>query len=432
MSVIPIVDRGITVLRDILTTSPSLQIVAATDLKSTNVDSSPVIFAHASTNENVPGTKVITFEALRATETTGIVFTPTRIRGIKTSFSHIVPTTIYNIQSVTTSVIEPLDQNQLLSKLLLQLIGGQVPSDSLSLGSNPLGQNPLLGGAPLGHNEPATKFSTHTSTYVTTITNTESTVLGITLRGRLLCTTVIESSTEVVTATEFSTETIIRPTAAFGLGGGGGATGLPHDLQQQLLAAQLQQQLQQQQQQQLQQQLFNQQLLSQVNLDPALAAAFGGAPAAPQQIITTSPPSIEPSPPTPITSLVTKFVSGKRPGEFSIVVSTVIVEDGGGEEDDSRKKRSIGDNGHLRPSPVEKLEMTANPAAGLKGDMNDDAGLESSKDTLSRARLDDDDDDDFFELQSGMEDPSTGSVAGTVALQRNLHIPTQALLNARL
>jgi hypothetical protein len=268
---------------------------------------------------------------------------------------------------------------------------------------------------------------------VTTITNTESTVLGITLRGRLLCTTVIESSIEVVTATEFSTETIIRPTAAFGLGGGGGgATGLPHDLQQQLLAAQLQQQLQQQQQQQLQQQLFNQQLLSQVNLDPALAAAFGGAPAAPQQIITTSPPSIEPSPPTPITSLVTKFVSGKRPGEFSIVVSTVIVEDGGGEEDDSRKKRSIGDNGHLRPSPVEKLEMTANPAAGLKGDMNDDAGLESSKDTLSRARLDDDDDDDFFELQSGMEDPSTGSVAGTVALQRNLHIPTQALLNARL
>merc|ERR1719412_3385814 len=60
---------------------------------------------------------------------------------------------------------------------------------------------------------PATQFITHTSTYVTTLTNVESTVLPITLRGREIKTTLVESKTEVVTATELSTETKIAPTA---------------------------------------------------------------------------------------------------------------------------------------------------------------------------------------------------------------------------
>ena len=413
MSVIPVRERGITILRDILTTSPSLQVIAATDLKSTNVDNSPVIFAHASTNVAAPGTKVITFEALRATETTGIVFTPTRIRGIRTSFSHIVPSTIYNIQSVTKQIVEPVDQSALLNKLLLQLIGGQLPTDPLKPGANLLAQNPLLGGAvnPAKPLEPATQFKTHTSTYVTTITNTESTVLPITLRGREIKTTVIESKTEVVTATEFSTETIVKATPAAvvgqGLGLGGGAT---VDLQQQLLAAQLQQQLQQQQ---LQQQLLNQQLLA----DPALAGALANAvaggggsnPQQPQPIVTTTPPEpISPSPPTPITSITTKFVSGKRPGEFSIVTSTVIIEpedeeSGGGSE--KRLKRSI-----LDPSPVRRVEFTVGP----------ESHLESSK--LRERR--DAADDFFFELQSGMEEPpsanhlaaETAALAGSVRL----------------
>ena len=54
--------------------------------------------------------------------------------------------------------------------------------------------------------------------YVTTITEEESTVLPITLRGRAITTTIVESSTKVVTATEYSTETIthipIAPTQA--------------------------------------------------------------------------------------------------------------------------------------------------------------------------------------------------------------------------
>ena len=85
------------------------------------------------------------------------------------------------------------------TNLLLKLLGGQAPTDPL--GANPLASNPLLaaagGGLPLSPSEPATQFVTHSSTYTTTITNTESTVLGITLRGREIKTTVIESSTEI-------------------------------------------------------------------------------------------------------------------------------------------------------------------------------------------------------------------------------------------
>ena len=343
MTVIPVRENGRDQFRDILTQSPSLEVIAATALKSTNIDGSPVIYAHAETNRPTPGTKVITFEALRATETTAIRFTPTRIRGLRTSFSHIVPSTIYNIQPVTTEIIEPVDQNQLLSQLLLNLLGGQDPNKPSGLTPGSLPGLPSLPRAalPPAVKPSPTQFITHTNTYVTTLTNTESTVLPITLRGREIKTTLVESKIEVVTATEFSTETIITPTAATGLPGipGLGAvqspiqTLLPQDLQQQLLALQLQQQLQQQQQQ------LNQQILSQVNLDgPEL------------ELETQAAAPVQPDPPQPATSIVTKFVSGKNPGEFSVITSTVFLDE------KKRRKRDI-----LSPSPVLPVDRTNLP-----------------------------------------------------------------------
>ena len=325
--VVPIVttiNLGNTV-KDVISTTASLEIVAATDLKSTNIDGSPVIYANAYTATPALGTQVITFDALRATETTAVEFTPTRIRGLRTSFSHAVPSTIYNIRSVTTSIVDPVDQNQLLTQLLLKLLSGQQTQQQ----PNPLQQNPQV---------PGTQFVTHTSTTVTTITNIKSKVLPITLRGREIKTTLVESSTEVATITELSTETIIVPSApghgGFGapilatanpleglLGGGG-------DLQQQLLVAQLQQQLQQQ-------------ILTQ----PSIASAVAPNLIQPSPIDQTIPPvqtaTVEPEPPAPKTSIVTVFVSGKSPDEFTRLTSTVIVEEPGKKEDDkSRKKRS--------------------------------------------------------------------------------------------
>ena len=367
-TVIPIVENGRNTFRDILTTSPSLEVIAVTSLKSTNIDGSPVIFANAQTGAGGGlGTKVITFEALRATETTTIEFTPTRIRGLRTSFSHAVPSTIYNIRPVTTSVVEDVDQSQVLTSLLLQLLGGQAPGGKKApIATAPLPQgNPLLGNIrPAAPQAPATQFITHTNTYVTTLTNVESTVLPITLRGREIKTTLVESKTEVVTATEFSTETKINPTAAVlgGLGGPFGLptaaaqpqanVGLPADLQQQLLLAQLQQQLaaqnsfQQQQQNLQQQQLLNQQILSQVNLDPEGAINF-------EQ--TQAPDPVVPE--GPKTSVVTVFVSGSKPGDFTKITSTVILEEEGDEK--IRKRREA--LSIISPAKVEPVAFTAPP-----------------------------------------------------------------------
>jgi len=204
---IPIVKFGRTELRDILSTSPSLEVVAVTALKSTDINSSPIIYANAHTLTPQPGVKEIFFDALRATETTSVTFTPTKIRGRRTSFSHAIPTTIYNVETVSTQVIEPVDQNQLLNQLLQQLLTGQQGSQQ-----SPLKQNQgLFGNQPTGPSTPVTNLITHTSTYVTTITEEQSTVIPITFRGKAITTTLVESSTKVITATEFSTETQVTP-----------------------------------------------------------------------------------------------------------------------------------------------------------------------------------------------------------------------------
>ena len=344
--IVTTVNLGNTV-KEVISTTASLEIVAATDLKSTNIDGSPVIYAKAHTATPALGTQIITFDALRATETTAVVFTPTRIRGLRTSFSHAVPSTIYNIRSVTTSIVDPVDQNQLLTQLLLKFLsGGQQQQQQLPGLPNLLQPNPPV--------VPATQYITHTSTTVTTITNIRSKVLPITLRGREIKTTLVESKTEVATLTELSTETIIAPTAAgqgaapiqataspldqfAGLLGGGG------DLQQQLLLAQLQQQLQQQS-------LGQQQVVTQPTLG-ALQQPQLIQPSPIEQTVVTQTATAEPEPPAPKTSVVTVFVSGRSPDEFTRLTSTVIVEDPPKKEeekdtakDKSRKKRQAYQN----------------------------------------------------------------------------------------
>lgn len=203
---IPVIEFGRTELRDILSTSPSLEVVAVTALKSTDINKSPIIYANAHTISAQPGVQNILFDALRATETTSITFTPTRIRGRKTSFSHVVPTTIYNVETVSTQIVEPVNQNALLNSLLQQLLLGQNTNPINPLKPKPIQPNPVLANLP---KTPVTNTITHTSTYVTTITEEESTVIPITFRGKAITTTLVESSTKVITATEFSTEVIV-------------------------------------------------------------------------------------------------------------------------------------------------------------------------------------------------------------------------------
>ena len=419
-TIIPVVEFGRTEFRDILSTSPSLEIVAVTELKSTDVSNSPVIYANAQTLTPRPGIQEIRFNALRATETTSVNYTPTRIRGRKTSFSHVVPTTIYNVETVTTQIVEPIDQNQLLNSLIQHLLLGQTnPSPTPPPHFNP---------APVVQT-PVTQLITHTSTYVTTVTEKTSTVLPITLRGIPITTTIVQSSTKVVTATEFSTETRVQEVAAPTqvlpqlaatqapainqqiasllpalLGNplfNAPQPSLLQQQQQQLLQQQalqealLAQQREKQQQQlllkQQQQEALNEQLLAEINLDDfteedlenldieaVLEAVAGKNPGLvfPNRNLfeTAAPSSVAAGPKS---SLVTIFKSGDNPGEFTSLVSTVFLTD------DRRLKREVS----VAPSqpvlilstPLPVIDIAqGGPRGPLEVQLEDNIFIESS------------------------------------------------------
>jgi len=80
------------------------------------------------------------------------------------------------------------DLNNLLSKFLSPQL--QQPSQSYQLTSTEV-----------------TQTITHSSTYVTKVTETESTELSVTFRGKPIVTTILDTSVKEITATEFSTET---------------------------------------------------------------------------------------------------------------------------------------------------------------------------------------------------------------------------------
>ena len=103
-----------------------------------------------------------------------------------------------------------------------------------------------------------------------------------------------------------------------------------------------------------QQQQLNQQLLSQLNLGDIGTDAVADQLQQTQDIL------------SPQTSLVTIFVSGKNPGEFSKVVSTVTLGVGGDDEDTGDRRRFKRSDEELlklmlQPTKVQPVVKTAEP-----------------------------------------------------------------------
>ena len=140
----------------------------------------------------------------------------------------------------------------------------------------------------------------------------------------------------------------------------------------------------QQQQSQQHQQLLNQQLLSQVNLDQEGAINVEQTQI-PDQII-QNPVS---------TSVVTIFVSGSKPGDFTRITSTVTLN-GNDEEENKRYKRDTltSSDDHkflLDPSPVIPVLKTDEPEVVVNG---------------GKIQNDDQHDDDDFLSSSFLIEPS--------------------------
>lgn len=354
---IPVVNGKITEYKNIITAKLSTEVLGPQQYTTRiNSDGNDVkILTSEATNIAGNGATEITQFILNETPTTSVIFTPTYIRGRRTSYSHVIPSTVYSVEQVVSTIQPQLAAqaplaNILLSQLLLGNLG--IPQ-----------QNPLLalqnqGNVPAP--SPTTEYKTRTTTYVTTVTDATSTVIPLTFRGKEILTTIIDSSTNVITATEFITDTVVvTPTAALANN---------NQLNSLLLPLLLQQQQQQQQPQPaslLQQPGLGLQQpglgLQQAGLNlpleqPQLLLQDNVANDLQQQSsqeLDEDPPAesrsprrkvsrkkqraqkpTEPTPPKE-TSVITLYVSGKRPGEFSTVLSTVVV----GEE--NRRKREI-------------------------------------------------------------------------------------------
>lgn len=313
---IPIIIGKNTEYKQVLTAKPSIEVLGPHQYSTVaGKNGYPTVQLLREVTETLPnGATEITKFVIYEQATSSITFTPTYIRGRKTSYSHIIPSTIYEVKpEVNTIQPQQLANAPLANLLLSQLLLG-------NLGIQPTA-NPLLAlnSAMAVPQLPTTEFKTKSTTYVTTVTHSTSTVLPITFRGKVISTTVIDSSTNVITATEYITETIVTtPTVQQA----------NNQLNTLLLPAFLQAQL-----------------LGQVTTANTLAGSIDSAQEELLQELIEPTPKYEDSsskdenkvskkkivtkkPPDPAiqpaeASVVTLYVSGKRPGEFSTVLSTV-------------------------------------------------------------------------------------------------------------
>lgn len=341
---IPVINGKNTEYKQVIRNTMSTQVLGPKQYSTTQYEGKTVfILNNEVTSTPAPGVTEVTQFILRESPTTSVTFTPTTIRGRKTSFSHIIPSTAYEVEPVVNTINDALPSaplaNLLLSQLLLGNFGLQQNVNPLLAFNQAQQQVPTT---------PTTEFKTRSTTYVTTITDLKSTVLPITLRGKAIMTTIINSKEDVITATEYITDTIVvTPTQA------------PNNNQinSLLLPALLQAQLQQQQPAQPNPLLLQQaQLLQQ---QQKLLQAEKIAEKEQKEIEEISDedenrssefdliskeeisqvkhiikPTFRPKllaekekiVPQKHTSVVTIYVSGKNPGEFSSVLSTVITD----------------------------------------------------------------------------------------------------------
>ncbi|XP_061724689.1 mucin-2-like [Cydia pomonella] len=348
---IPVVNGKITEYKNVLTAKPSIEVLLKNQVATTlgPLGNQQLVLASESTKLAENGaTELIKFY-LHETPTTTVIFTPTTIRGRKTSYSHVLPSTVYNVEPVTQTIAPEINANVPLANLLLSqlLLGNQQPGINPLLalqGQGLLPQQPVV-------QTPVTEYKTRTTTYVTTVTDARETVLPITFKGKAILTTIVDPTTNVITATEYVTDTIVStPTALVP----------PPQFNSLLLPLLLQQQQQQQQaianpllqtpnpllglgqpdlnllqNNNLNNDIYSnspkpnilQDLNSNEDFDDEVQDIEEDAPPPPPPARARNKPRAPKPAPPKLTSVVTMYVSGRYPGEFSTVLSTVVVDD---------------------------------------------------------------------------------------------------------
>jgi len=296
--------------KQVLTAKPSIEVLGPHQYSTVaGKNGFPTIQLAREVTETLSnGAMEITKFVVHEQPTSSVTFTPTYIRGRKTSYSHVIPSTIYEVKPEVNTVQPQLANAPLANLLLSQLLLGNL---GIQQTINPL---LALNSAMATAQSPITEYKTKSTTYVTTVTDSTSTVLPITFRGKVISTTVIDSSTNVITATEYITETIVTtPTVQQ----------TNNQLNTLLLPALLQAQL-------LGQATTANNLLGSIDStqDELLQELIEPTPKYTDEPKPSKKKNANKKPPDPAiepaeASVVTLYVSGKRPGEFSTILSTV-------------------------------------------------------------------------------------------------------------
>uniref|UniRef100_A0A0A1WYX8 DUF4758 domain-containing protein n=2 Tax=Zeugodacus cucurbitae TaxID=28588 RepID=A0A0A1WYX8_ZEUCU len=217
---IPVINGQVTEYKNVVTAKTSTEILSPQQYTSFVGSNGQTMLAltREDSSVNFGGATEITQYVLHESPTTTVIFTPTTIRGRKTSFSHVIPSTVYSVENVISTTQPQIASNAPLANILLsQLLLGNIglPAANPLLGAlgaaatpapNPLGVASILPQVPA---TPVTEYRTHSSTYVTTVFEGMSTVLPITFQGKKILTTVYDTTAQTITATEFITDTIV-------------------------------------------------------------------------------------------------------------------------------------------------------------------------------------------------------------------------------
>ncbi|KAG8236192.1 hypothetical protein J437_LFUL016288, partial [Ladona fulva] len=103
---IPVINGKNTEYRRVVTASPSIQVLTPGQYEATEIAGTPglLLLGRDVTATPTPGLIHVTQYVARETQTTSVEFTPTVIRGRKTSFSHVVPSTAYGVEEVVSTL----------------------------------------------------------------------------------------------------------------------------------------------------------------------------------------------------------------------------------------------------------------------------------------------------------------------------------------
>lgn len=217
---IPVINGKVTEYKNVVTAKTSTEILSPQQYTSFLGSNGQTMLAltREDSSVNFGGVTEVTQYVLHESPTTTVIFTPTTIRGRKTSFSHVIPSTVYSVENVISTTQPQISPNAPLANILLsQLLLGNIglpPANpllgALGAAATPapiqLGVGSIIPQLPA---TPVTEYRTHTSTYVTTVFEGMSTVLPVTFQGKKILTTVYDTTAQTITATEFVTDTIV-------------------------------------------------------------------------------------------------------------------------------------------------------------------------------------------------------------------------------